>query len=47
VDAFQIVDGRLLMQNSTHVRDGFNEDQTRNLAKADATWPELVDKSGK
>ena len=47
VDAFQIVDGRLLMQNSTHVRDSFNEDQKGNLAKADATWPELVDKSGK
>jgi YHS domain-containing protein len=47
VDAFQIYDGRLLMQNSTWARDGFDEDQKGNLAKADATWPELVEKSGK
>src|SRR5271156_4453182 len=46
VEAFQIVDGRLLMQNSTRVRDGFNQDQKGNLARADATWPELVEKSG-
>ena len=47
VNAFQIVDGRLLMQYSNGTRDGFNEDQKGNLAKADATWPKLVEKSGK
>ena len=47
INAFQIVDGRLLMQYSNRTRDGFNEDQKGNLAKADATWPKLVEKSGK
>lgn len=47
VDAFQIVDGRLLMQYSKGVRKDFNEDQKGNLAKADANWPGLVAKKGK
>ncbi len=47
VEVFQIVDGRLLMQNSAHARDGFNEDPKGNLAKADATWPALVEKRKK
>lgn len=47
IEAFQIVDGRLLMQNSTRVRDSFNQDQKGNLARADATWAELVKKGGK
>lgn len=47
VDAFQIVDGRLLLQYSKGVRDDFNEDQTGNLAKASANWPKLVAKKGK
>jgi YHS domain-containing protein len=47
VAAFQIVDGRLLLQYSKGVRDDFNKDAKGNLAKADATWPALVEKKGK
>jgi YHS domain-containing protein len=47
VDAFQIVDGKLLLQYSKGVRDDFNKDQKGNLAKADANWPALVVKKGK
>ena len=47
VDAFQIVDGKLLLQYSKGVRDDFNKDQQGNLAKANANWPELVEKKGK
>jgi YHS domain-containing protein len=47
VDAFQIVDGKLLLQYSKGVRDDFNKDRKGNLAKADANWPGLVEKKGK
>jgi YHS domain-containing protein len=47
VDAFQIVDGKLLLQYSTGVRNDFNKDQPGNLAKARANWPGLVEKKGK
>ena len=47
VDAFQIVDGKLLLQYSKGVRDDFNKDTKGNLAKADANWPALVAKKGK
>jgi YHS domain-containing protein len=47
VEAFQIVDGRLLLQYSKGVRDDFNQDAKRNLAKAEFNWPGLVDKKGK
>ncbi len=47
VDAFQIVDGKLLLQYSKGVRDDFNQDAKGNLAKADANWPGLVAKNGK
>jgi YHS domain-containing protein len=47
VDAFQIVDGRLLLQYSKGVRDDFNADMKGNLAKASANWPALVAKKGK
>ena len=47
VDAFQIVDGRLLLQYSKGVRDDFNKDGKNNLAKAEANWPGLVEKKGK
>ena len=42
VDAFQIVNGRLLMQYDTSVRDTFNKDQSGNLQAADRNWPELI-----
>jgi YHS domain-containing protein len=47
VDAFQIVDGKLLLQYSKGVRDDFNKDQSGNLAKANSNWPALVEKKGK
>jgi len=47
VDAFQIVDGRLLLQYSRSVRDDFNKDPMANLAKAKANWTGLVAKKGK
>ena len=46
-EAFQIVDGRLLLQYSKGVRNDFNKDAQGNLAKADANWPALVEKKGK
>ncbi len=47
VEAFQIVDGRLLLQYSKGVRDDFNKDTRGNLARANANWPTLVEKKGK
>jgi len=47
VDAFQIVDGRLLLQYSKGVRDDFNKDTKGNLSKAEANWPGLVENKGK
>ena len=47
MDAFQIVDGKLLLQYSKGVRDDFNKDTKGNLAKADANWVGLLDKKGK
>lgn len=47
VEAFQIVDGKLVMQYSKGVRDTFNEDQKGNLTKANQNWPGLVEKKGK
>jgi YHS domain-containing protein len=47
VEAFQIVDGKLLMQYSKAIRDDFNKDTKGNLSKANTNWPGLVDKKGK
>jgi YHS domain-containing protein len=47
VDAFQIVNGRLLMQHNQGVRDGFNKNQKDNLAAAGTNWPALVEEKGK
>ena len=47
VDAFQIVDGRLLLQYSKGVRSDFNKDTKGNLSKADTNWLGLVEKKGK
>ena len=47
VEAFQIVDGKLMLQYSKSVRDSFNEDQKGNLTKANQNWPGLLDKKGK
>lgn len=45
--AFQVVDGRLLLQYDEDVRDLFNKDSRGNLTKADGNWPGLVEKYGK
>jgi len=45
--AFQIVDGRLLLQYSRGIRETFNKDSVGNLKKADANWILLLDKKGK
>ena len=47
VDAFQIVDGKLLLQYSKGVRADFNQDTKGNLAKAVTNWAALVEKKGK
>ncbi len=47
VEAFQIVDGKLLLQYSKGVREDFNKDVKGNLGKATANWPALVEKKGK
>ncbi len=46
-EAFQIVDGKLLLQYSKSVRNEFNKDTQGNLAKANANWPSLVEKKAK
>ena len=47
IEAWQILDGRLLMQYDLDVKDKFNQDSEGNLKKADQNWPGLVDKYGK
>jgi|GEM_PF-352358 YHS domain-containing protein len=44
IEAFQIVNGRLLMQFDLDVKSDFNKDQSGNLAKADHNWPSIVKK---
>lgn len=46
-EAFQIVDGHVILQYSKGVRDEFNRDAAGNLNKANANWPKLVEKKGK
>ena len=47
VDAFQIVDGRLILQYNKDIREKFNLDTPGNLKKAEKNWPEIVEKKGK
>lgn len=44
VDAFQVVNGRLLLQYDKKVREKFNKDQAGFLKKADANWPTVSKK---
>lgn len=46
VEAFSIVDGRLLLQYDAKIKRKFDEDVPGQLAKADENWPELVKKEG-
>lgn len=47
VEAFQIVNGKLLLQYSKGVREDFNKDVKGNVLKADANWPGLLERKGK
>ena len=47
IEAWQIVNGRLLMQYDLDVKAKFNSDPQENLSKADKNWPGLVEKLGK
>jgi YHS domain-containing protein len=47
IDAFAIVDGRLLMQYDKKVRDTFAQDAKGNLEKADRNWPGVVEKNAR
>lgn len=47
IEAWQIVNGRLLMQYDLGVKEEFNKDPQGNLKKADQNWPGLIDKYGK
>ena len=46
IEAWQIVNGRLLMQYDLGVKKDFNKDQEGNLQKADKNWPGIVAKEG-
>jgi YHS domain-containing protein len=47
IEAWQVVNGRLLMQYDLDVKAKFNGDPQGNLSKADKNWPGLVEKLGK
>jgi len=47
IEAWQIVNGRLLMQYDLDVKGKFNSDPQGNLSRADKNWPGLVEKLGK
>jgi YHS domain-containing protein len=44
IEAFQIANGRLLMQYDLDIKGKFNKDQAGSLQKADQNWPGLVEK---
>jgi YHS domain-containing protein len=46
-EAFMIMDGRLILQNSQGVLRRWQEDPESYLRKADANWPAIVAKHGK
>lgn len=47
IDTWQVVDGRLILNYNSGVKQKFNEDQAGNLRRADGNWPDLVRKEGK
>ena len=44
--AFQIVNGKLLLQYSKGIMEKFNRDQSKSLQMAKSNWPTLVEKKG-
>jgi len=47
IEAWQIVNGRLLMQYDLDVKEKFNRDPQGNLSQADKNWPGLVERLGR
>jgi YHS domain-containing protein len=45
VDAFQIIDGQLVLQNNRDILKRWQEDSKGNLKKAEANWQNLVQKN--
>ncbi len=46
-DAFEVLNGRLLLQYDRDVRGLFDKDPQGRLKKADSNWPAIVEKDGK
>lgn len=47
VEAFMIVNGRLLMQYDLDVKKTFEKDPQGRLARADKNWPGILEKKGR
>jgi YHS domain-containing protein len=47
VEAFQVINGRLLLLSGETARDDFNKNPTQNLFLADEKWPWLVSTQGR
>lgn len=45
-DYWQIIDGRLILQHNQRALDLWKENQGANVQKADANWPQLVERNG-
>ena len=44
VDAFQIINGHLILQNNKDILERWQEDPNGNFEKAEANWREIVQK---
>ena len=47
IDTWEIVDGRLILQYNQDVKRKFAQDKPANFKKAEANWPNLVERKGK
>jgi len=41
IDTWEIIDGRLVLQYTSEVKQMFEEDKTENIRKADANWAKM------
>jgi len=41
-EIFDVIDGKLILQNSTDAHNLFHEDVPGNITKANSNWPEHV-----
>lgn len=46
-DAFEVLNGRLLLQYDRDIRERFDKEPQGRLKKADSNWPAIVEKDGK